>query len=242
MSGAATNPAAALAACALPVVRAMRATVPAPRGAPWYGLDLEVPFAPAALESLSEPGIFRKYERVLLLGAPLGGAARWLASRLGCRVVVAAPDPVAVTFGAILNRGAHGQERVVFCRGSETALPVRDRAFTHVWRIGVPEEPAAALVQAFAAVRPGGHVAVQLLPGEEAGAAALPGAASAAGFESGTLKSIAVDEWPSVFRAARARARAAVADESLAADAARLWGAPAALPGRLQQFHARRPS
>lgn len=242
MSDPAANRAAALAACALPVVRAMRATVPAPRGAPWYGLDLEVPFAPVALASLSEPGIFRKYERVLLLGAPLGGTARWLAAHLGCRVVVAAPDPVAVAFGGILHHGARGEEGVVFCRGAEAALPVRGRAFTHVWRIGAPAEPAAVLAQAFAAVRPGGHVAVQLLPGEEAVAEALPDAAVAAGFESVTLKSIAVAEWPSVFHAARARARAAVGDESLVPAATRLWGTPAAPPPRLPQFHARRPS
>jgi hypothetical protein len=233
--------AAARAELVLQVCRELRGSVPAPRGAPYFGLDLDIAFSPAVLESLSDPGIFRKYELVLLLGAPHGGVARWMATRLACRVVVADADTRALAFGAALNRRAHAHDSVSFLCGDTARLPVRPRGFTHVWCLGTPGDVTSTLRQAQIAVRPGGHFAVQLLPGDEAAADAdLVAACAAAGFDGAAIVSVDTREPPTAFRLARQRIRAA-AVARWGSSAAELWPDFAPMPARLRRLHARRP-
>lgn len=242
MTGWVAPDSAARAELVLQVCRELRGSVPAPRGAPYFGLDLDIGFSPAVLESLSDPGIFRKYELVLLLGAPHGGVARWMATRLACRVVVADANPGALAFGEVLNRRAHAHESVSFVCGDTRRLPVRPRGFTHVWCLGAPRDLPSILRQAQVAVRPGGHFALQLLPGDEGvGDAQLVAACADAGFEAAAIVSVETKEPPPTFRLARQRIRAAVAAR-WGSSAEELWPDFAPLPDRLRRLHARRPS
>jgi len=242
MTGGVLPDAAARAELVLQVCRELRGSVPAPRGAPYFGLDLDLCFSPAVLESLSDPGIFRKYEMVLLLGAPQGGVARWMATRLACRVVVADADAGALAFGAVLNRRAHAQDRVSFLCGDTPRLPVRARGFTHVWCLGMPLDLESTLHEARVAVRPGGHFALQLLPGDAAAAdAELVAACAGAGFEAAAIVAVDTEEPPTAFRLARQRIRAA-AVARWGTPAEELWPDFAPMPARLRRLHARRPS
>lgn len=224
------------------VSRGLRGSTPAPRGAPFYGLDIDLDFSPSVLESLGDPGIFRKYERVLLLGDPKGGVARWLSERLACRIVVVDADADALSFGNRLNERAHARDRVVFVRGASARLPVLPRAFTHVWCLA---RPGAAVDLGFSrlidTVRPGGHLAVQWTGIEEQGErAATVEACRAAGFEAVHVVEIVADEVPTSFRLARDRARIGGQDEDRAAGHG--WRTEHTRSLTLSQLHARRPS
>ncbi|HYD47886.1 MAG TPA: methyltransferase domain-containing protein [Terriglobales bacterium] len=142
--------------------RELRHVVPAPRGTPFYGLDSQLPFGFETLEPLSSRGIFRKYELVLMQGAGLGGAARWLVDRLGCRIVAVEPDPTICIAAMTLSRRT-GSEAVRYVAGQQQALPLRSRWFTHVWRIGAPELQED-WIESLRVVRPGGHFGLQSLP------------------------------------------------------------------------------
>ena len=52
------------------VARELARTVPAPRGAPLFGLDMTIA-DPELLDPFSRHGIFRKYQRALALGSGL---------------------------------------------------------------------------------------------------------------------------------------------------------------------------
>ena len=149
----------------LEFVREIRQNVPAPRGAPFYGLDGDLPFGFETLERLSSRGIFRKYEFVLMTGVGLGGAARWLAVRLGCRVVALEPRVEIAWFGRELSRRSH-LEQVMFLAAEPEASSLTERAITHFWRIGGRGLSDAAIAETRRVLRPGGHFAVQGLPGE----------------------------------------------------------------------------
>jgi hypothetical protein len=60
------------------VARELARVVPAPRGAPLFGLDMTIA-DPELLDRFSRHGIFRKYQRALALGSGLGGVQRWWA-------------------------------------------------------------------------------------------------------------------------------------------------------------------
>src|SRR5690349_16355576 len=150
------------------LARAHRRAVPAPRGLPYLGLDHASGTPLRLLEDLAARGIFRKYELVLDVAAGLGATSRWLALRLGCEVVAATAADEAAGADALGRRARVGAHvRVV--AAAPGALPARDGRFTHVWAVEslarVPD-PAAALSEAWRALRPGGTIAVQdLAPG-----------------------------------------------------------------------------
>lgn len=145
------------------VARDLARSVPAPRGAPYFCLDSDAPYDLSVLGSFSERGIFRKYEFALDLGSGLGGRARWLATRFGCRILGVDPRPWAVSAAAVLNRRAYMDAQVAFQVGRFECLPLRSRVFTHVWMIDLPvaAQSEATYGEGFRVLRPGGHFASQ---------------------------------------------------------------------------------
>ncbi len=133
------------------------------RGAPCFGLDAGVSYALDQLENLSSHGIFRKYEFVLEIGCGLGGRARWLSSRLGCRVVGLEGRLDVAQAGQFLSRRTQFDDQVTLTPGSLEAFPLRSGAFTHAWWLecGASECTDAALAEARRVVRPGGYFALR---------------------------------------------------------------------------------
>lgn len=189
------------------MARELRGSVPAPRGAPYFGLDMRIDFDPAVLESLSDPGIFRKYELVLLLGNDCGGVARWLATRLGCRIVSVETDFELQRRARDLNGRVHLDHQVQFVAAGSRALPFRDRSFTHAWILRRAEEiDRRTMAAAFHALRPGGHVAIQLPePTLDRERERLTRDLGATGFGGVAVREVAWIELPSTYRAARDR-------------------------------------
>jgi SAM-dependent methyltransferase len=153
-----------LARTIMDVAREMKRTVPAPRAAPYFGLDSDVGYDLAVLDSLSSRGIFRKYELVLLLRSGFGGTARWLSRRLGCRILGVDPDVGRARAARRLNDGSRMAEDVSFAASSYDELPFRERVFTHVWMIDptARERSPQALREAFRVLRSGAHFAMQI--------------------------------------------------------------------------------
>jgi len=137
---------------------------PAPRDLPFFGLDHPHGTRARRLDRLSELGIFRVYERVLDLGAGLGGPARWLARRRGCSVVSFDRNVERAAASRLLVRRAHLQRSVRVSVAALDRLPVASHSFTHAWSVEAlqPEiDKPAVVAELFRAVRPGGHVALQ---------------------------------------------------------------------------------
>jgi SAM-dependent methyltransferase len=152
-----------LAAAIVDVARDLALSVPPPRGAPYFCLDSDATYDLSVLGSFCERGIFRKYEFALDLGSGLGGRARWLAARSGCRILGVDSRPVAVAAAALLNRRVHMDEQVTFQVGEPDCLPLRARVFTHVWLVDLADQipSAATCSEGFRVLRPGGHFALQ---------------------------------------------------------------------------------
>lgn len=143
--------------------RRLRHRTPPLRGTPYFGLDAGVSYAFESFEELSATGIFRKYELVLEINSGLGGRARWLSTRLGCRVVGLEGSSEVAAVGSFLDRQASLDHQVTFAAGSPDALPFANQAFTHLWWLDCsPEECSEArLVSALRVVRSGGHLALR---------------------------------------------------------------------------------
>lgn len=144
------------------VARDLARTVPPPRGAPYFYLDAAATYDLRVLDSFCTQGIFRKYEFALDLGSGLGGRARWLAARSGCRIVGVDPCVDSVVASTLLNHRAHMDDQVTFQVGRLDRLPLRDRIFTHVWIVDPPAEAALArvCVEVFRVLRPGASFAM----------------------------------------------------------------------------------
>jgi hypothetical protein len=144
------------------LVREMSHQVPAPRGMFFHALDHPAgEFSP--FERLAARGIFRKYESVLLLGAGLGGGARWCHTHFGCDVT-GVDGPAFAAAAAQLSARARLAAHTHFLAADLTALPVREKCFTHVWaleNLADVQRGAEPLRQIFRAVRLGGLVALQ---------------------------------------------------------------------------------
>jgi SAM-dependent methyltransferase len=153
----------AAATAIIDVARELARTMPRPRGAPYFWLDTDVPYDVAVLDAFYSRGIFRKYELALELGSGLGGKARWLAARSGCRIVGVEPRRHAAAAAALLNRRARMDDQVTFCAGRLDSLPVRERVFTHVWMVdrGLEGGTARIFPEAYRVLRPGAHFAMQ---------------------------------------------------------------------------------
>lgn len=146
------------------VAREISSRSPPARAFPFFGLDLPEGCGAELLDRLSDLGIFRVYERVLDLGSSLGGASRWLSLARGCRVVGIDLDIGLAEAARSLTRRAQLDGRVSSVVGSPEALPIDAGAFTHVWSIESlhrEKNRAKILREAFRALRPGGHIAIQ---------------------------------------------------------------------------------
>lgn len=100
--------------------------------------------------------------RVLDVGAGLGGPARFLAARFGCRVVAVELNAGRAASALRLTRLVGLERRIRIVRGDATALPLADRRFEvclsqegllHV------EDKAAVLAECRRVLLPGGRLA-----------------------------------------------------------------------------------
>jgi SAM-dependent methyltransferase len=143
------------------VTRKLARTTPAPRGMPFFGLDMEV-HEPYVLDEFCRQGIFRKYERVLIVNCGLGGAARWWAARWGCTVIGTDARAAFVHGADLLSRraGVHGQ--TTFAVACDGAVPLRGECVTHTWirDLACDQDLAALLRETYRGLRPGGHLTV----------------------------------------------------------------------------------
>jgi len=199
------------AAVIVDVARDLARSMPPPRGAPYFCLDSDAAYDLQVLDALYAQGIFRKYEFALDIGSGLGGRARWLAARSGCRIVGVEPHPPAVAAAAMLNHRARMDDQVTFQVGRPECVPVRARLFTHVWLVDPAPEAAVSdvLAEAFRVLRHGGHFAVQCpMPPADIQEAILA-TLGRVGFVDIEASSVTGPEPPHACRVARARLSAA---------------------------------
>lgn len=100
---------------------------------------------------------------LLDLGSGLGGPARHLAARFGCRVAGVDLTPEYVEVAALLTRLVGLEGRVAFCVGGAAALPFAGGAFDAATMLHVGmnlPDKAAAGAEAARVLRPGGLFAV----------------------------------------------------------------------------------
>lgn len=115
------------------VAGALAETTPRPRGEPYFGLDVHADYDLSAVDVLTTRGMFRKYELALEIECGLGGRARWLASRAGCRVVGVDGLGAMVQAAQELCRRAHMSAQVSYVAGDSMDLGLRAESFTQVW-------------------------------------------------------------------------------------------------------------
>jgi len=172
----------------LDLTRELALATPAARHDPFYGLDRPAGPSLRVLDHLTRHGDFRKYVVVLDVSAGLGGVARWLTLRYGCRVVALDPRPRVVAAGVRLTRRARLAGRVLGVAGVPTAIGARDGVFTQIWSVESLHAPGTrrpALAELFRVLRPGCPIALQEVVRRSPGVPALRGT-----WETGTL-----DEW-----------------------------------------------
>lgn len=102
-------------------------------------------------------------ERVLDVGGGIGGPARQLASRVGCRVTVLDVTPEYCAVGETLTAWTGLTDLVTFVHGSALELPFPDGSFDVLWTqhatMNIPDKPR--LYSEIARVlRPGGRFAM----------------------------------------------------------------------------------
>jgi len=195
------------------ISRDLAHSVPAPRGAPFFGLDSGVRYDLRAFDALAIRGIFRKYEMVLELGCGLGGRARSLAAAFGCRIV-GTDARVGVVAGArLLNLRAAMDSQVFFDVGCPESLPFRERVFTHVWILDPRAAPGSAtLVDMFRVLRRGGHVAIHTY---RSSVPALADALHTIGFVEAQSHHLATSELSHTLRVAEQRLAAVLSSSQL---------------------------
>jgi SAM-dependent methyltransferase len=204
-----------LAAAIAELTRELRRTTPAPRTAPYFMLDSGLPYDPAVLESLSAPGIFRKYELVLLIHEGLGGTARWLSRRLACRVIGVDAAPQRGRAAGLLNGLTRMNDEVSFAAAQSVRLPFRDRVFTHVWMVEptTQDYSAGALAEAFRVLRSGAHFALQTSSADGQVRARIESDLVAAGFIDLTWRAAKLLPPDQTTTLARARLQAMIGSE-----------------------------
>lgn len=126
----------------------------------------------ATLDLASRAGVTPDMH-VLDLGGGVGGAARMLATRCGCRVEVLDLTAAYCAAGQMLTERSGLADRVRFRQGSATAPPYGDGQFDLVWSqhstMNIFDMPQL-LREARRVLRPGGRLAMhEILAGPEAG-------------------------------------------------------------------------
>ena len=232
------------------VARDLARRVPPPRGMPFFGLDHPAgEFTP--YERLAARGIFRKYESVLLVGAGLGGAARWCHAHFGCDVTGTDSVAAASAFASELSARARLGKHTRFVAASPDRLPLRGGTFTHAWIVEGHLDLAGddpRLHQIFGAVRLGGLAAVQQSGAPKAWASRAREAMAAAGFAEVEVQLVERQPLRETLRRARERLlqELKAAREEPAAEAAALleavYGRWSPEGGPVTQVFGRRPA
>ena len=191
------------------VAREFASSAPRTRDEPFFALDVSADYDLSVLDALPSRGIFRKYEFALDVGSGLGGRARRLAGRTGCRVVGVDSLAAFARAATELNLHAGGAAKVSFAVAPLPALGFCSEAFTHVWMLDVDADadwlPTAR--EAVRVLRKGGHLVLQ----REILAASVPEDAVAALREIGMVeveaREVSLPEVTRTARAARDRVR-----------------------------------
>ncbi len=148
------------------------------RGLRAAGLDPEQPLLPeqlAALDHFHTGGLgasrellelarIRAGDRVLDIGAGLGGSARLLASAVGCRVDCVEMSSDYCAGAVLLNRLTGLEDRIEVHQGSALELPFDDASFDVVWmqNVGMNIADKQQLYREISRVlKPGGRYAFQ---------------------------------------------------------------------------------
>jgi SAM-dependent methyltransferase len=189
------------------VAREMAREVPAPRGAPLFGLDMPVA-DPSWLDRFSRHGIFRKYQRAIAFDSGLGGVPRWWAVHFGCSVDAIDPLPAPSQAAQVLRSASAVGKRATFRSAPLHSLPSRAEQFTHAWSIenlAALADPAPVLHEAMRVLRPSGMLSAVLSGDSEADAPVerWANAVDAAGFIAIAVRRFPTPELPfTVFHAA----------------------------------------
>ncbi len=101
-------------------------------------------------------------ETVLDAGSGLGGPARYLADRFGCRVIGVDLTPLFVDVGRLLNDRTGFDDRVDLCVGDITGLDLADASVDHAWTqhvaMNIADRPAL-YAEIRRVLKPGGRFA-----------------------------------------------------------------------------------
>ncbi len=117
----------------------------------------------AASLTLAELADVHPGERVLDVGAGIGGPARFLAARYGARVTALDATARFCRAAELLTRGAGLADRVDVVLGDALALPFADHSFDLAWSQAVSQNIAdkpRLVAELTRVVRPGGRVAL----------------------------------------------------------------------------------
>ncbi|MEZ5239323.1 MAG: class I SAM-dependent methyltransferase [Microthrixaceae bacterium] len=118
------------------------------------------PIATARMAELLAP---QRSETVLDAGCGLGGPARFLADRFGCRVVGVDLTPLFVEVGRLLNQRTALDDRVELRVGDITSLELPDESVDHAWTqhvaMNIVDRPAL-YSELRRVLRPGGRFAM----------------------------------------------------------------------------------
>jgi SAM-dependent methyltransferase len=117
----------------------------------------------AATSSLAELAGVRRDDRVLDVGAGVGGPARFLAARYGAHVTALDATPRFCRAAEMLTRGTGLAGRVQVMRGDALALPFANDTFDLAWSQAVSQniaEKGRFVSELARVVRPGGQVAL----------------------------------------------------------------------------------
>ena len=155
------------------------------------GLNPEQPLSPEKLGALDhfhtggvrasrelmELAQIRAEDRVLDIGAGLAGAARLLASAMGCRVDCIEPSPDYCAGAVLLNRLTGLDHRIEVHRGSALELPFPDDSFDVVWMqnvaMNIADKPKL-YGEIFRVLKPGGRYAFQEMAAGESATSYFP--------------------------------------------------------------------
>jgi sarcosine/dimethylglycine N-methyltransferase len=130
-----------------------------------------------ASRELLELARIRAEDRVLDIGAGLGGAARLLASEVGCRVDCIEMSPDYCAGAVLLNRLTGLEDRITVHQGSALDLPFPHDSFDVVWmqNVGMNIADKRKLYGEIARVlKPGGRYAFQEMAAGEIATSYFP--------------------------------------------------------------------